>query len=46
MAYDVEQLINLQNQIGNEPVMPDALDRYAAMQNITCLLYTSPSPRD
>ena len=35
MAYDVEQLINLQNQIGNEPVMPDALDRYAAMQNIT-----------
>ena len=34
MAYDVEQLINLQNQIGNEPVMPDALDRYAAMQNI------------
>ena len=34
MAYDIEQLINLQNQIGNEPVMPDALDRYAAMQNI------------
>ena len=34
MAYNVEQLINLQDQIGSEPIMPDSLDRYEAMRNI------------
>ena len=33
MAYNVEQLINLQDQISGEPIMPDSLDRYAAMKN-------------
>ena len=34
MAYDVEQLINLRNQIGSQPVMPDASDRYDAMMGL------------
>ena len=35
MAYDVEQLINLRDQIGNQPIMPDASDRYAAMMGLS-----------
>ena len=35
MAYNVEQLINLQNQIGSQPVMPDAMDRYQAMRRMS-----------
>jgi hypothetical protein len=35
MAYNVEQLINLQNQIGSQPVMPDAMDRHLAMKRMS-----------
>ena len=33
MAYDVEQLINFQNQIGDTPIMPTGRDKLDAMES-------------
>jgi len=33
MAYDVEQLINFQNQIGDDPIMPTGRDKLDAMES-------------